>query len=213
MPTLDEKMLTLRNLRTRLDTTSLLNRPRFLREISLIPAEYGFLVDGLAISYHIDIPDPAKEGLISLITLMDGARSMTEIREVFAAVPDDEFQAAIAMLDDVGLLENGDCSVSEFSDHTETLAYLRRLSSKARPLSGPQVLSKISCSRIVLVRSRDQGWFGHKLRQILLESGFGSVQEVDISELVRQLVPTDSLVISLGAGEEYRDTEVLIDKA
>ena len=213
MPTLDEKILTRRNLSTRSQTASLPNRPRFLREISLIPTEHGFLVDGLAISYHIDIPSTAKEGFINLIRLMDGSRPMTEIRGAFAEAPDEEFYAAIAMLNDVGLLEDGDCSGFEVSDQAETLAYLRRLSSKTRPLNGPEVLSKISRSPIVLVRSKGQRWLGQKLRQILLESGFGSVREVDISDLVRQLAPTDGLAISLATGEKNRDAEMLIDRA
>jgi bacteriocin biosynthesis cyclodehydratase domain-containing protein len=114
------------------DATLVPARPRFLHEAVVIPFDDGLLVEGTRVTQSLRGPG-TKTLLPDLLPLMDGSRTIDDLARMFPHIPGAEFNAALTLLSECGVLEDGTGLQEAEVANIETLQYLRRYASATGP--------------------------------------------------------------------------------
>jgi SagB-type dehydrogenase family enzyme len=182
-------------------------QPRFLDELVLVPLKDGVLVDGSE-QQHVFKGPAAQTLLPRLISLMDGSRTLVQLEMAFPTNHPRQVQAAISMLFDYGLIEEGSSEDTAAAvSNRETLAFLRRYVSTTRAnSSGQEAYGRLSASRVIIFHREGAGKQAQALECILERTGIGSVVSL-ARELLSAGFPaadflSQPLVVSLSFEQE-----------
>lgn len=182
------------------------HQPRFLRELAVIPLEGGLMVDGSDGLQFFKGPQ-AQSFLPQLISLMDGGRTIGQLEAAFAGIPVGHVRAAISLLFNCGLVEEGAAQTMPAIPNVETLAFLRRYAATtSNNCSGWQAYERLRTAQVVIFYRGGALQQAEVLRLMLEESGIGAVEPVHAESLTTWHPRADtweqSLVISLSFGCE-----------
>src|SRR5690349_21171930 len=81
-------------------------RPRFLSELVVVPLKDGCLIDG-SVAVRILKAENGYPNLQEVLALLDGSRTMEELRSLLPGIPSDFLDSLITQLSDWDLLEEG----------------------------------------------------------------------------------------------------------
>ena len=192
-----------------------LAKPRFLRELVVIPLEDAIVVDGAG---HLQVlQGKATRSLVpELIQLMDGSRTPKQIEESLSHVPAEYVYAAMSLMMRCGLIE--DVAVAPAlgpAPNEETLAFFRRyVAATNANRSGQAAYEKLQAAEVVI--ATDAATPGVEvLRSALVMTGIGRVTCIESASLAQsQMILTagsQTIVVSLMAEDEDPETYARLD--
>lgn len=155
-------------------------RPRFLRELVIIPLEHGLLVDGTA-DLRILKGRATRGSLQRLIELMDGTRTLRELGTALRDVPDEDVHSAVSALFGWGLIEDATraCEL-DLGHNPETLGFFRRHIGATRAnRSGAEAYQKLEAAQVVIFGEESGSKEIEILESLLQRTGTRSVTTSD----------------------------------
>ncbi|MGE3508717.1 MAG: SagB family peptide dehydrogenase [Vicinamibacterales bacterium] len=157
-------------------------RPRFIRELTVLWQRDGLIVDGTG---ECQVLRGAAVGslLPRLLPLLDGEHTVADLAQALTDVPRRDLDAAIALLYTRGLLEEGDSRPAQPAHDRETVGFFRRHLdiTRVNPSAGA-ALARLGHSHVYvqLSASLDQSLFAHVARH-LLAAGVGAVSPLGLT--------------------------------
>jgi SagB-type dehydrogenase family enzyme len=182
-------------------------RPHFTRKFVTVPFEDGLLVDGAG-GLKI-LQGKAMEVLLpDLIELMDGARTVEEIQGALTTIPPEDVQAAISMLSECGLVEDGGCETAPAGWNPETFSYLQRyVGSSSDCPNAQEAYAELQAREALVVASSETRLQADLLTSLLRKTGVKSVVRVSRTEFPWDIPTPESkpsgltpLIVSVAAG-------------
>jgi SagB-type dehydrogenase family enzyme len=193
-------------------------RPHFARKFVVAPFENGLLVDG-ASGLQI-LQGKATEVLLpDLMELMDGTRTTAEIQAALTTIPPEDVQAAISMLSECGLIEDGGCETPPAGWNPETFSYLQRYVGVSPDCSNAQeAYAELQDREVLVVASSKARLQAGQLISLLRKTGVKSVVPVSRTEFPRDVTTLESkpsrltpLIVSLAAGPDEDEWHLKLD--
>ncbi|MEA2720908.1 MAG: hypothetical protein QOJ39_2772 [Candidatus Eremiobacteraeota bacterium] len=145
-------------------------RPRFPRELLLMPTDDGLCVEG-AFERQLLRGKAANDFLPQLIALLDGTRSLADLAAAFPARPPEHVAHAITLLYSRGLLEDGPLETAGDSD---VRSFLGRFVDNTRHHRNRDDAAALLASASATIAAPPE--IASMLRADLLSSGVGSVR-------------------------------------
>jgi SagB-type dehydrogenase family enzyme len=188
---------------------STLYRPHFARKFVVVPFEDGLLVDGAS---GLQILQGKAMGVLlpDLLELMDGARTTPEIQAALITIPPEDVQAAISMLSECGLIEDGGCETAPAGWNAETFSYLQRYVGASSDCPNAQeAYAELQDHEALVVSSSEGRHRADLLTSLLRKTGVKSVVCVSRTEFpwdapTLESKPSPSgltpLIVSVAAG-------------
>jgi len=196
------------------DSSGLPLRPRFLRELVVAKTEDGLLVDG-ASQLHVLWGESAKSILPSLIPLMDGTRTITEIAAALPHLSDQQVREPLSSLSKWGLVEEGTENNADIDQNPETLAFLRRYAGGAAVgSSGDEAFARLMTSEVVLLGSDQDREAIRYLQSLLAGTGLPNIKCLDWESLQSWGGSSTARVLPVAlslSGENHAELEKLDD--
>jgi SagB-type dehydrogenase family enzyme len=198
---------------TEFDATSAIPwRPRFVRELLLATVEHGVVVDG-ADQLHVLWGETTKSLLPTLIPLMDGSRTLSELDGALPHLPAQQVRAAVWSLFQWGLVEDGnEDTTPDLAINTDTLAFFRRyIGTTGINRNGREAYGRLLATDVVIVTSDEVTQAVQQLKTLLERTGVRQVFLLDQASFESWLSAKEksnqSLLVSLSLGSE--DYEML----
>ncbi|WP_046777829.1 hypothetical protein [Streptomyces yangpuensis] len=146
-------------------------RPALCRGLVVVPFPDGILVEG-APTRQVLRGAAARDLTTRVLPLLDGTRDVTQLAER-ANAPVQHIEQVVALLYTCGLLEEG--SDDPVVDDPAAVFWSRSLDSTRVNRNAAQAMKLLSSTRVAVVAD---GGTGARLRDALLENGFGEVELV-----------------------------------
>ncbi len=186
-------------------------RPRFLRDIVVVPLDTGVLIDGLG-RQEIIRGSLAQTVLPDLISFLDGTHTMPEIEAEFPSVPPEYLHTAVSILSEWGMIEHNVDQCGPGGSNRDSLAFLRRhIAASGFDRSVCTVYERLRAAKVLVVGSEELNSWSNNLRHLLEASGIGSVDILTREQLPAAVIPPESLIIALSLDEEnekwYRELD------
>lgn len=184
-------------------------RPRFLHELVVIPVEEGFVVEGSNRPYIL-AGDATKSLFPRLVGLMDGSRTLDQIRRELPGTSVAKLHATISLLLSWGMIEDDEAAGPNLEPaDQESLAFFRRYAGATRThRAGRAAYEALRASEVVLL-CRDNLPQLDTLKSLLQQSGIGRIVALHLNPSARSPVamnmsgaPSLGVSVSLD-GEDY----------
>lgn len=188
-------------------------RPRFLRELVVIPDADGVLIDG-GKQPQMLAGDGSLLLLPRLLPLMDGSRTISEIHEQLPGIPAAALHDALFQLSNWGLIEDRRTgNAAEGALNPDTLAFFCRHISTGVYQNGVEACQELTCREIVLVDSLQDSAAIELLKSILTKTGVSRVKTLSPAAVLEheKPYPVDSLIVSLSFHNEDYDWHAKLD--
>lgn len=150
-----------------------LTRPRLLSELVIVPLEDGCLIDG-SIAVRVLKANDGYPNLPEVLALLDGSRTIEELKELLPGISSDFLDSLIAQLSAWGLLEKGTHPAESHGIfNEETLSFFRRFCHPAR--NSDERFKKLRASRVVIFARQSISHPVQTLKTLLENTGVGQV--------------------------------------
>jgi len=151
-------------------------RPRFLHELVVIPLEDGVVIEGTNQPCVLE-GDAARILLPTLVPLMDGTRTMDELRRQLPNVRAADIHSTVSLLFSWGLIEDDAAGgTNRETDNRESVGFLRRyVGVGGIHRNGREAYEALRASEVMLVGAGPGCQQIDILKSLLLQSGIGSV--------------------------------------
>lgn len=157
---------------------SMPERPRFIRELAVIPMVDGLLFDGTD-EQQLLRGRAAQRLLPLLLPLLDGTRSLEQVSAALPHIPSEAIRNAVALLYTRGLLEDtaADAGINPATPDQQTLAFFRRHVDVTRVnRSALQAIDRLAQAQVlVCTSSHEPAEVQTHIAALLRQSGVGSV--------------------------------------
>jgi bacteriocin biosynthesis cyclodehydratase domain-containing protein len=190
-------------------------RPRFLRELVMVPFNAEVIIEGTERIQAIGNPIPSTT-LPDLIGLLNGERTVDELKSALPEVPEEDVLELLSSLHWFGLIE--DCGTSSESGHSnpETLAFLRRyVAVTGANRSGVEAYERLRNSEVLIFGGADDLADAGRLGDLLAKTGVGSVvplrRSLPSAWRARSVSSMQSMAISLSLNGEDPDWHEQLD--
>ena len=189
-------------------------QPRFIHEVSIVPFNDGFIIDG-GRTPIVFRGSRVKELFARVLPLLDGTRSLDNIVATLRDIPSLQLHEFITCLWNQGLIEEmlaiDDISLQR-SPHT--LAFLRRYKVGSRAgWNSTEAARSLSKSAILIVCDCQSTYTAAILRALLSDAGVEFVEIIAASELSEYMIDRlpVGLVVSLSVGSENAHLQGQLD--
>lgn len=183
-------------------------RPRFTRELVVVPFEGGIAIDG-AHRFYVLRGETWKSALPRLRALIDGSRSLDEIQAALPDIPQEHVRDAVSSLFALSAVEDGADLEPELISNRETLSFFRRYhGTTGANRNGVEAYEKLRTSEVVIVHATAAKEV-ETLRSLLRDTGVGRVESLSRESLSTWKPSIDNptgkrLIVSIAfAGEDY----------
>ncbi|MFE3555514.1 hypothetical protein ACFXKW_11705 [Streptomyces sp. NPDC059193] len=146
-------------------------RPALCRGLVVVPFSDGILIEG-APTRQVLRGTAARDLTARVLPLLDGTRDVAQLAEQ-TNVPVQHIEQVVALLYTCGLLEEG--SGDAVADDPAAVFWSRSLDSTRVNRNAAEAMSRLSSTRVAVVAD---GGTGVRLRDALLDNGFGDVELV-----------------------------------
>src|SRR5262249_40439750 len=190
-------------------------RPRFLHELVVVPFNDEVIIEGTERLQAIK--DTTENNvLLDLIGLMDGVRTLDELKSALPGTSEEDVLETISSLSQFGLIEDAAVASETEYPNPDTLGFMRRhVAVIGANRSGAQAYKRLVNSEVLVFNSDDALSDGECVRDLLDRTGVGRV--VPLKRMLpsawhRRASVTQSIAISLSfSGEDYEWHEQLDD--
>lgn len=180
-------------------------RPRFVSENVVVSVDDGLIVDGGRMLRRLS-GETAQRVIPTLLRLLDGTRTISEVERMCSAVSPRHVRDAIATLTDYGLVEDDLGDISNERIQRDVLAYCRRFAGETGVnRSGMAAYERLARAHICVVRQAPR--IDDQIVSLLEESAIGRVETVNLGEVseVGARRDTDRLVLISAAPRDDDD--------
>jgi SagB-type dehydrogenase family enzyme len=159
-------------------------RPRFLHELVVVPFEQELIVEGTD-QFHALQGVAVQTILPHLISLMDGERTLDQLKTALPGIPEAAVLAVVSLLCRWGLVEDGGTnSTPELHSNIETLRFLRRyVGVTGCNQSGGQAYERLRNSEVLVLNSAGALQATECLKALLEKVGVGRLTPLDRDSL------------------------------
>jgi SagB-type dehydrogenase family enzyme len=187
----------------------LFSKPRFLRELVVIPFTAGIAIDGTT-RLQIFQGEATRHFLPTLIPLLDGSRTIEQLLNAVPGVAQRYIQNAILVMARSGFLED-ERVPAKYHDRLftngETAPFFRRILATESANGSQEVCDNLGQAQVAIVQFGNSQQSADELRTLLLRTGMTGIQcllSKDLDELGRQIAQTRStpLIVSLSSRSE-----------
>lgn len=190
-------------------------RPRFLRELVMVPFKEEVIIEGTERLQAIENPVTSTM-LADLIGLLDGERTLDELISALPGVPAEDVLETVSSLYRFGLIEDGPASSQSDYSNPETLAFLRRyVAVTGANRGGAEAYERLRNSEVLIFGSAADLAVAERLGDLLAKTGVGSVaplrRTLPSAWRARSTFITQSMAISLSFNGEERDWHEQLD--
>lgn len=198
---------------------SMPERPRFIRELAVIPMVDGLLFDGTD-EQQLLRGRAAQRLLPLLLPLLDGTRSLEQVSAALPHIPSEAIRNAVALLYTRGLLEDSaaDPDINPATPDQQTLAFFRRHVDVTRVnRSALQSIDRLAQSQVlVCANSHEPTEAQTHIAALLRQSGVGLV---DYFFLGKDVVPefedrpgSKQVIVLMTGDDHHADLRSLDDE-
>ena len=158
---------------------TILARPRFIRELVVVPTADAWLIDGMP-QLRVLRGAVTRTFLARLLSLLDGTRDIAQVSEALS-VDAVRVRAAVELLSENGLVEDG---AEEAGDdrpvNTETLDFFRRIAgARGEGFVGSRAYRRLVASSVVIWATGCDASYAERLRRLLADTGMCDVSVVN----------------------------------
>ncbi|HEY2913386.1 MAG TPA: SagB family peptide dehydrogenase [Candidatus Angelobacter sp.] len=190
-------------------------RPRFLRELVMVPFNEEVIIEGAERLQAIENPMTSTM-LPDLIGLLNGERTLDDLKSALPGVPEEYVLETLSSLHWFGLIEDYGAGSESGDSNPETLAFLRRyVAVTGANRSGVEAYERLRNSEVLIFGSADDLADAERLGNVLTQTGVGSVvplrRSLPSAWRAQSASVTQSMVISLSFNGEDRDWHEQLD--
>lgn len=174
------------------------DRPKFLSAVTAVPLEAGVLIDGLS-KREVLMGPIAQTLLPKLLHLMDGTRTVEELRDAFGDIPQSYLDSTFTQLREWGLIQHADESNQQDDVDGEALDMLRRLlASRGLRDDAFDAYKRLRCSTVVILATRRWSAYLATLQTLISNSGAKKVMLLSDEDALELRFADDAFVITCG---------------
>ncbi|HLJ88661.1 MAG TPA: SagB family peptide dehydrogenase [Candidatus Angelobacter sp.] len=176
----------------------------------VVPFSHGLIVDGMSHLVVLRGAD-AIEILPAMIPLMDGNRTVEDIRSSLSGCTTERVLGAISVLAERGLIEEGpSLNQNISSNQLNTVAYLRRQSSAlGKAGMSTAAASCLTRAAVILTTSEPNAHHANQLAAVLRSSGLQNVRTHNLEEIGQGALNEENhdnpLMVALAFGDCDRE--------